>query len=158
ARRAAEQQEQQANNQPTPTPAGPRISGTPQTATPGSPAPTATPTPYTSPTPAASPSPSPRAAPSPSAPPAPRVTPPPAPPPLPQNLSLTLAPGVNEFGYSGPAVPLLTLLAPVAGKYSSVVYKVPGGVWVQYQPGAAGAGGNALLVLPGSQVSIIMTE
>jgi hypothetical protein len=64
---------------------------------------------------------------------------------------------VNEFIYTGPQVPLLTLLAPITGKYSSVVYKAPNGLWVQYQPGSASNGG-ALVLSPGSQVSIIMTE
>jgi len=76
--------------------------------------------------------------------------------PLPSVIAIELRPGVNEFFHLGPSQPLLTLLAPLAGKYSSVSFKAPNGFWVNYLPGSPG--GQNLVVTSGAQISIIMTD
>ena len=50
----------------------------------------------------------------------------------------TVQPGANQLTYTGPPVQLLTLLAPVAAKYSVVRYRAPDGEWSAHRPGAGG--------------------
>lgn len=70
------------------------------------------------------------------------------------STALLLRPGVNEFIYNGPPIPLTALLAPVVGKYRSVTFRAPNGLVVRYTPGSA----DTLVVVPGTILSIDMAE
>ena len=66
-------------------------------------------------------------------------------------------PGIlQQFTYTGRAIPLLQLLAPCTGKIAFVTYRAPGGHWVQWQPG--NLGGEMLGVLTNSEFSVIVAE
>lgn len=77
--------------------------------------------------------------------------------PLPMpTVTVDLEPGSNEFVYTGVPQPLGRLLLPIAGTYTTVTLRPPAGRAVTLAQGFLDD--HRTIVLPGSAVSIVMTE
>jgi hypothetical protein len=50
---------------------------------------------------------------------------------------------------------LLTLLAPISGRYSQVAFHAQNGLWVQYRPGMPN--GQSYMLFPGTVIELTMT-